>query len=241
MRRHLKRRQHCSRRRCDLLDVACGTGLVTSAAAQRGVRVVGVDFSPNMVAAASELYPTLQFREADAEDLPFADGAFDAVVIKFGVHHFPFPVQALREAHRVIRPGGRLALTVWASPQEYALQKITLGALRDAGVAGAVLPTPPGGAVNEMSTCIDLLRASRFATTASQTQKLDAALWLESEQHLIDMLVHGTVRMSTVIRSQPPEMVDAIGVEIRKAAAAYRDGDGLCIPITARLAVGTRT
>ena len=229
------------RAQMQLLDVACGTWSVASAATDHGAAAVGVDFSANMIAEARQLHPALQFREADAEALPFPDCAFDAVVINFGVHHFPFPLRALREAHRVMRPGARLAFTVWASPEEHALHKITLGALREAGVLGAALPTPPGGAVNEIATCISLLIESGFTTPPPQAQTLVAPLWLDSDQQLIDMLIHGTVRLSTVIRSQPTEKVDAIVFEIRKAAAVYRENGRLRIPVTSILAAGTKS
>lgn len=102
----------CVHEKMQLLDVACGTGPVASAATERGAIVVGVDFSANMIAEAKQLHPESQFGKADAKALPFPDCRFDAVVINFGVQHFAFPLQALREAHRVVRPGGRLAFTV---------------------------------------------------------------------------------------------------------------------------------
>ena len=196
-----------------LLDVACGTVFVAAAAAGLGAVASGVDFSKAMVAEASRRHPALRFLEADAEALPFPDGMFDAVVINFGV---------------------------WATPDEHALHKIALGALREAGVAGAELPTPPGGAVNEIATCIDLLIESGFVAPPPRAEKVAASLWLESEQRLIDMLVDGTVRVSTLIRSQPAEKAAAIATAIRGAAAAFRDVDRLRIPVTSILAVGTK-
>src|SRR4029077_20414276 len=74
-----------------LLDVACGGGYVSSLAASMGAVPTGVDFSAGMVAQASERYRLISFAEADAERLPFPDGAFDRVVIGFGVHHFSDP------------------------------------------------------------------------------------------------------------------------------------------------------
>jgi len=228
------------RKHMDLLDVACGTGLVASLAAEHGAAAIGVDFSSKMIAAAGQRYPGLQFHEADAEALPFPDGVFDAVVINFGVHHFPFPLRALSEAHRVLCANGCVAFTVWAAPDEHSLHKITLGALREAGVSGAALPTAPGGVVNDIASCLDLLRMSGFSVPHSRAEKIVASLWLDSEQHLIDMLVDGTVRMSTLIRTQTREKTAAIVAAIRIAAAAYRENGRLRIPVTAILAVGSK-
>jgi SAM-dependent methyltransferase len=222
-----------------LLDIACGTGYLAFQAAQRGALVSGVDFSKNMIDAARQRHPALKFLEADAEALPFADGAFDAVVINFGVHHFPLPLRALREAKRVLRSGGRIAFSVWASPDEHALHRITFDALREAGVVGAALPTPPGGAVNRIDTCISLLRGAGFSAAPPRAEKVVAVLALPSEQHLVDMLVDGTVRLSTLIRSQRPETVAAIIAAIRRISQSYRKNGGLRIPVTAILATAT--
>src|SRR5262245_23105678 len=70
-----------------LLDVASGPGYVAAAAAERGARVHGIDFSPPMVAEAGRRNPTLTFTEGDAEQLTFPDRAFDRVVMNFGIVH----------------------------------------------------------------------------------------------------------------------------------------------------------
>ena len=81
-----------------LLDIATGPGYVAAAAAARGVRVVGVDFSAPMVARARELNPAVEFQEGDAEALSFADASFDAVVMNFGILHLARPERAVNEA-----------------------------------------------------------------------------------------------------------------------------------------------
>lgn len=159
-----------------LLDVACGPGSVTSLAAARGAAAVGVDFSPSMIAEARRRHPSLSFQEGDAEALPFTDQSFDAVIINFGIHHFPFPVRALGEARRVLRPGGRVAFTTWAPPEHHVIHTIVVGAVRESGNPGAELPRPPGGAVNEAATCTRLLEEAGFGPDSLHTELLKSSL-----------------------------------------------------------------
>lgn len=101
-----------------VLDVACGTGVLTREAASRAGSsgaVTGLDLSPEMLAVAARLSPALRWQQGSAEALPFPDQSFDAVVSQFGLMFFPDPVAGLREMMRVLVPGGRLAVAVWAS------------------------------------------------------------------------------------------------------------------------------
>lgn len=101
-----------------VLDVACGTGVLTRAAAARAGpkgSVTGLDLSPRMLAVAESLSPNLRWRQGSAEALPFPDASFDAVVSQFGLMFVPDPSLALREMMRVLVPGGKLAVAVWAS------------------------------------------------------------------------------------------------------------------------------
>lgn len=101
-----------------VLDLCCGMGLVTAAAARRAAASTGVDFSSAMLAEARQAHPNPRFDEGDAEALPYPDGSFDAVVANLGIHHVPRPGKAVAEALRVLRPGGRLAFTTWATPAD---------------------------------------------------------------------------------------------------------------------------
>jgi SAM-dependent methyltransferase len=103
-----------------VLDVACGTGVVARLAAERvGERgaVVAVDLNPGMLALAGSLPAprgaTVEWRQADALELPLADQAFDAVLCQLGLQFFADRVAALREMCRVLRPGGRVVVMVW--------------------------------------------------------------------------------------------------------------------------------
>jgi SAM-dependent methyltransferase len=99
-----------------LLDVACGTGLLLQLAAAEGATVTGIDVSEAMLGIARERLPQADLRLLDLQRLPFDDDSFDAVT---GVNAFQFgedPVAAIAEAARLLRPGGRLAIGMFAEP-----------------------------------------------------------------------------------------------------------------------------
>lgn len=101
-----------------VLDVACGTGVLTRAAASLAGpsgTVTGLDLNRGMLAVAARLSPTLRWQQGTAEALPFPDQSFEAVVSQFGLMFVPDPAAGLREMMRVLVPGGRLAVAVWAS------------------------------------------------------------------------------------------------------------------------------
>ena len=226
--------------RIKLLDVACGSGYMAAMAAESGAQVEAVDFSPNMVDAATRRYPALSFRLADAEALPFADNTFDALVIGFGVHHFPFPLRALAEARRVLRTGGRLAFTVWAPIDEHPIQKVVVDAVREAGNPAVALPTAPAGAICEIETCLSLLRDSGFVLPPPRAQRLAAPAPIESARQLIQLLTDGTVGMSSVIRSLPQDKRASLTMAVERSIERYREGDVFKVPAAAILAVGAK-
>jgi SAM-dependent methyltransferase len=98
-----------------VLDVGCGPGALTAELVTRlGPEAVSaVDPSEPFVAAARARNPGLDVRRASAEQLPFADGAFDAALAQLVVHFMPDPIAGLAEMARVTRPGGVVATCVW--------------------------------------------------------------------------------------------------------------------------------
>ena len=98
-----------------VLDIGCGTGIVTrlvrEAVGSEG-SVAGVDINPGMLAVAEQQTPGIEWYRAGADGLPLPDTSFDLVLSQLSLQFFPDRLAALREAHRVLRPGGRIAVNV---------------------------------------------------------------------------------------------------------------------------------
>src|SRR4029453_4866732 len=124
----------------EVLDVACGTGVVALTAARLGARVTGIDLTPELIAHAKENAALMgieaDWREGDAEALPLPDGGFDVVVSQFGHMFAPRPDVAISEMLRVLNPGGTIAFAPW--PPE-----LFVG--RWFAMMGKYAPAPPPG------------------------------------------------------------------------------------------------
>jgi SAM-dependent methyltransferase len=134
-----------------LLDIGCGSGYAAAMAAARGATVTGIDITPELIAIARERVPDGHFVVGEMDELPFEDGSFDAAV---GFNAFQFaedPERAVREAVRVLKPGGLIAATTFAEPErnESTALHLALEPLRNAARGGAPhLPyglSAPGG------------------------------------------------------------------------------------------------
>ena len=117
-----------------VLEIAAGTGVVTrrlAATLPSSVAIVATDLNPPMLALATELGTcrAVEWRQADAMDLPFDDASFDAVVCQFGVMFFPDKAKAFSEAHRMLRPGGVFLFNVWDRIEENEFAHIVSVAL----------------------------------------------------------------------------------------------------------------
>ena len=123
----------------EYLDAGCGSGMAASIAMQRGARVAGADAAEGLLTIARERVPDGDFRIADLETLPFGDDRFDVVTFFNSVQYAGNPTQALREARRVARPGGTVAVMVWGDPKTMAMASVITA-------LGKLLPPPPPGA-----------------------------------------------------------------------------------------------
>jgi demethylmenaquinone methyltransferase/2-methoxy-6-polyprenyl-1,4-benzoquinol methylase len=100
-----------------VLDACCGTGDLALAAQAAGGSVTGLDFSPRMLERARRKAPGMTWVEGDVMALPFADGAFDAATVGFGIRNVADLEGGLAELRRVLRPGGRVAVLEITQPE----------------------------------------------------------------------------------------------------------------------------
>jgi SAM-dependent methyltransferase len=221
-----------------VLDVGTGPGVVAAAAAARGARVTAVDAEPGMAEAAARNVPGLDVRVAVLPDLPLPDAGFDAVTGNFVINHTSDPAAALTELSRVLRPGGRLALTCWSDPPSPALS-LAADAIEAAGVSWPEdIPVPPFRRHSSPELFAALLTGAGFADAAAQLlrweHRVDPGRWWEVYRSRVGS-------SGVVIGRQDGATIARIKTEFDRLAARYAAGDGtIALPAIAVLASGTR-
>lgn len=146
-----------------VLDVACGTGVLARAAAERvggGGAVIGVDPNPGMLAVARRLSEGIRWEAGVAEDLPTEDGTFDRVVSQFGMMFFIDRNAALQEMMRVLFPDGRLAVAVWDSLENTPAYARAVGLLDRMAGANAANALRAPFVMGDRSELEELLRGA---------------------------------------------------------------------------------
>ena len=214
-----------------LLDVACGPGVAAAQAAAAGARVTGVDFSPAMIDEARRRNPAIEFHTADAEQLPFANASFDAVIANFGIHHVERPERAIAEARRVLKPGGIFAFTFWTDRQDNTAWRLIFAAIAAHGRTD--VPMPAGNDAHATPENFSALVSA--AGFKAQTAELIEKTWrLPRDADLVSVFETGTVRMATLLRGQGDALA-AIRRRVADALRAYRRGETVALPTRAWL------
>ena len=224
-----------------VLDVATGPGYVAAEAARRGATVCGVDVAEAMVARAGAEHPGVEFRRADAQSLPFEEGAFDAVVGNFGLPHFGRPELAVAEGVRVLAPGGRLALTTWDVPAEMRMFGVFLEAVGEAG-AGPPDGLPPGPDVFRFSDDGEFRRLFEAqALVDVEVRRMAFTHPVRSFEDFWRALQRGTVRMASLVLDQSEETRERIRTALERRLAAYDANGVFDVPVSVKLAAGRKT
>lgn len=221
-----------------LIDAGTGTGTVAALACSRAARVTAVDAEPSMLALARGYAPEADVRHATLPDLPFAGDTFDAAVANFVINHVGDPAAAMAELRRVVRPGGRVAVTIWPYPPPPA-QGLWHRIFDAAGVERpADLPRVASG-LDFPRTCDGLSGLLRRAglgdvrcDTIAWVHRTDPEAWWSGP-------ANGIGAAGTLLRRQDPATIRRIRHEYERHTTAYRGRDGdLALPTAALLASG---
>jgi SAM-dependent methyltransferase len=224
-----------------VLDVACGTGVVTRLVAARleGTgRVVGLDMNPGMLAVARTVTAGLpiEWHEANALALPFPDGSFDVVLCQQGMQFFPDRVAGLREMRRVLVPGGRLALACWLPiARQTAFRALEEALGRRIGPEQAKLP--PFG-LGDRATLRGYLEAAGLADIRVRAEVLTSRY--PSAAHFVRAITGGAPGMLGLLSAQGPEAMAGIIAEVTEATREWVDDEGLGFPQGSHLATARR-
>jgi SAM-dependent methyltransferase len=217
-----------------VLDLACGPGFASEAAAARGADPIGLDVAVAMLEQARRRNPGLTFVEGDAHEVAFPDESFDAVTMNFGILHLSSPEAALREARRLLVPGGRFAFTAWVAEGNAVAEVV------DSAVAAHAEPVelpegPDFYRFADADECRSELAQAGFAPDSVRMEELTVPWHLPRAELLFEAELEAGVRTSAVLRAQSPERLKAIRTAVNDGVRRHAQGDGFVLPIVARV------
>jgi SAM-dependent methyltransferase len=223
-----------------VLDAATGPGYVAAACAVRGADVLGVDVAAEMVSLARRLRPEIKFQLADAEQLPYADGSFDAAVANFLIPHVGRPEHIAAELARVLRADGKLALSTWDVPGRARLLGVLVDAAAEveAQLPADIPPGPPFFRFSEEAEFVRLLCNAGLSDVDVQTVTFTHRL--ASGDELWAGLMGGTVRIRALVLAQPEHVQARIRAAFDRLVRPYATNGGLELPVSVKLASGRR-
>jgi len=221
-------------------DRGCGPGNLAAAAASRGASVVGTDLSPGMVALASSRHPEVEFRQADAERLPFPDGAFDAVVANLLIPHLPQPEAGAAELARVLRPGGQLAVSMWDVPGRSRLVGVIWDAIAEVAAAPppGIPPGPPPFRYSNEDELAGLLRTAGLRRVSVRRVGFSHAV--ANGEEVWKAWTEGSIRTASSVMGQPAPVQRQIRAAFDRRIGAYATDEGVSLPVSFLIASGRK-
>jgi ubiquinone/menaquinone biosynthesis C-methylase UbiE len=222
-----------------VLEVCCGPGMLAEGAIARGAQAVGLDFS-NVVELARKMVPAAQFQQGDAQDLPFPDNSFDAAVCGYGLMHVPDSEKVLREMQRVVRPGGRIAVSVWDSKDPLNGFGLVYVAVRAHGNIN--VPLPHGADFFQFGTEEKMEAALRsIGLTEVKAMFFDQKWRVRSADEVLGAVLKGAVRSRALLAAQTEAEMKAVRGFFEKTLAELpKNGPDSLVPLPAIIGSGTK-
>ena len=204
-----------------VLDIGSGPGNVAGKLVAAGAEVDAVDYSEPMVEVAKKNYPGIRFHHANAEKLPFDDETFDAVVASLTVHHLARPAEVFKEVHRVLKPGGCFAFTVWGPEEEQIGFEVFFGALmaHSPDLDFSALPFGPLFGITDRETYEPLISGAGLSKFEFDAHKI---AWMAKT---LDPILHAMSDWANLM-AFPEELQEKVRASTRENARPFeKDGD----------------
>jgi len=226
-----------------VLDVACGTGVLTRLVANKigsAGQVVGFDLNAGMLArarASGETATAIEWRLGNATDMPFADATFDCVTCQHGLQFIPNKAAAVSEMHRVLADRGRIVVSVWRAIEHCPWQ---------AAIADAVERNIGSEQAAQIRSAFSFGDADQLQQiiVAAGFRGVEIRIERETIRHAsMAEYVPGYISATPVaaaVAGLDKEAQAKFATDVRDALAAYRVGDGLAAPIETHVVIGHR-
>ena len=220
-----------------MLDVGTGPGYAAERATRRRAVATGVDIADELLALARRRHRGIRFVRGDAEDLPFAESSFDALVSNFAIDHLPRPERAIREFARVVVPRGGIAVSAWEVPARNRFLGILIDALQVSGVTEAHAG-PARYRFADDDELRGLLRGAGLEDVEIRSVSLTHRV--PDADELWEGMLGGSVRSAGLVMRQSPRTRRRIRAAVERLADEYRVDGGLAIPARAKIASGSK-
>jgi len=226
-----------------VVDIGCGTGPATRLAARRLAgtgRLIGLDIDPVRIVLAGKLAAqeelAIEWLEGSALDLPFDDGTFDAALCCLTLQFLPDRAKGLREIRRVLKPGGRLAASVWRSVEHCpGYHAFSLAMAEASGADPEPMPPFSLGDADELRT---LAQDAGFSSVRVETgTKLSR---FASADAFVEAIVAGAATTRRALEAFDEATRRSIGAAVSASLQQYTDRDGLALPMAANILVAVR-
>jgi ubiquinone/menaquinone biosynthesis C-methylase UbiE len=229
-----------------VLDLASGTGepalSLAKAVGPQG-RVVATDLVPEMLEfakenAAAQRISNIDFRLADAEQLPFPDREFDRVTCRFGIMFFPDIAKAMSEIRRVLKPGGRVCFAVFGSFDENPMFQVSLGPF----LKRVKMPPPPPDAPHifrfaDETKLANAISSAGFRDVSTRKERVTFS-WPGPAEESWEATRELAAPFKRLIAAIPPDKSEEVIGEVLDGLRRFQVGDSINLPVTVNIAVG---